>query len=195
VKLSEIINLKSAPRELTSEEISRWQQALAGGALVANISSTLELRQVGRTYALVKQGLVLGWLELGEEVTLHGAAYDTVKFIFLVPELRKTRVGGAFLVALRNHLQLPLILGSDEYGGVLFRDGVKLVQALNASSRNFVSIFDPVTGQKSELAGDIPARPSRLTLVFEQTIFPLTHLWFYLFENSELLSLSPEGDL
>lgn len=185
--------------ELDAAEIKSKQRRFAGAEKVASITKTMSLHFDDRhgAYILVKDGTPIGWLELDKNVELFGKTYSTIKMIFLLPELRKTMAAGAFLVALKNHMQYPLILGSDEYGGVLFSDGAHLVKALNKSSRNFVQLLDLKTGEKKDLVGEVPSRPSHLTLIFESSEFPLWHegAGVYIFEGCEMRPFTEDGSL
>lgn len=186
MRLDELILADHIFAELSPEKVKQLQVKLRGEK-VMDISSTLALHfsHKHHAYTLVKNDTVVGWLELDKQVRLFGETYDTIKFIYLVPELRKTRAGGAFLVALKKHLPHPLILSSDRYGGVLFKDGAQLVKTLNHASRADVSILNLQTGEKQPLGDELPTNPSHLTLVFENNTFPLRHLDFDLFEGAE----------
>jgi hypothetical protein len=188
VRLQEIIFADHIDAVLADDVVARYQKKLAGGERLENITSTLQLNYVRdqRAFTLLKDGEIIGWLQLDDEVRLFGVTYDVVRFIYLLPAFQKTRAGGAFLVALKKHLPNPLILGSDRYGGVLFHGGVELVKMLNHASRSDVSVLNLKTGEKLPLDGDIPVKPAHLTLVFENNDFPLTRLGFNIFEGAEL---------
>lgn len=187
MKLEEIIFADHIAAEFADSLLAKYRKDLQGGSKVEDISKTLQLNYVPdeRAFTLLKDGTIIGWLQLDDQVTLFGTTYDSIKLIYIVPEFRKTRAGGAFLVALKKHLPNPLILSSGKYGGVLFKDGLALVKMLNHASRSDVSLLDLKTGEKVQLPDEIPSTPSHLTLVFENNTFPLQHLGFSIFEGAE----------
>lgn len=190
MKLQEII-ITPAPAEISKEQADLVLNSLdKKSTLVTKISSTLELRKIDHNfYVLSKNGKSQGWLELGDPVKIKTVMYDTIKIIYMVPEIRRTLAVGAFLIALKNELPNPLILGSDKYGGVLFKDGEKLVNQLNKSARFDVKYLDLTTGNKTEF-NDLRHKKNE-TLVFECSEFPLSvkimnnTIDVFVFENSE----------
>ena len=147
--------------------------SLQGAVEKLRITSTLSIGLKNNDFVFMKNNEAVGFLRLGEEAVLFGATYAVIKMIYLTPSIRKTRAAGAFLTGLKKLLPLPLILGSDKFGGVLYNQGAKLVQALNTPARSHVSVLDLKTGEKREMGDDIPFRPSNLTLVFEDCDVPL----------------------
>lgn len=191
MKLDEIIDVSLTPAEFDEKTLSRELKRLSGGTKVLDVSSTLEIRYVSteNTYTLVKGEQVLGWLELERELpTYFGVTYCVLKFVYIVPEYRKTRAAGAFLVALKKVLKHPLLLGDDRsYGGVLFAGGASLVKALNRASRADLSVLNFKTGKKTELPDTIPAMSKFTTIVFENNEFPLIYepTGTFIFEGAE----------
>lgn len=191
MKLDEII-VTSASAEIPKDYAESFLAKLdEKSTLVTKISSTLELRKVEHNfYVLAKNGKSQGWLELDTPVSIKGTKYDVIKIIYMIPEIRQTFAVGAFLIALKNNLPNPLILGSDKYGGVLFKDGEKLVKQLNKSARFDVKYLDLETGNKTEFS-DLRQKKNE-TLIFECLEFPLSvpvmdnSYDIFIFEGSEL---------
>ena len=191
MKLDEII-VTSASAEIPKDYAESFLAKLdEKSTLVTKISSTLELTKVEHNfYVLAKNGKSQGWLELDTPVSIKGTKYDVIKIIYMIPEIRQTFAVGAFLIALKNNLPNPLILGSDKYGGVLFKDGEKLVKQLNKSARFDVKYLDLETGNKTEFS-DLRQKKNE-TLIFECLEFPLSvpvmdnSYDIFIFEGSEL---------
>jgi hypothetical protein len=128
---------------------------------------------------------------LSDSKEIAGKVYKTIKFIFMAPEIRKTFAVGAFLIGLRRLLKIPIILGSDKFGGVLFSDGVKLVRALSQSAIADVKILDLKSGNTRDIEDADLKNPATkgITLVFEDDDFPLTHYFtggsIFILENCE----------
>jgi hypothetical protein len=85
------------------------------------------------------------------------------------------------------------ILGSDSFGGVLFKDGLKLVKKLHQGSLIDVKILDLKTGKKQDF--DELKQQKGETLVFEGSWFPIeinggNDIALYFFENCETWSSS-----
>lgn len=176
MRLAEIINAEHVFAELPPELVKLILDRLQAATKMIDLNSTTELAQLGGFYCIRRQGEVLGWLELGATVKIKDRIYQLIKFIYFVPAARKTRAVGLFLLGLKKVLKHLLILGSDSYGGVLFKGGVELVKALG-DSRNFtVSILDLRTGDLMPLISDDQLQnQNHLTLVFEENDFPLYH--------------------
>ena len=137
------------------------------------ITNTLSIALSGRDWVFLKNSEAVGFLKLDKEVKLFGTTYSVIKIIYLVPAIRKTRAAGAFLTGVKKVISHPLILGSDNFGGVLYQEGAKLVQALNNPARSHISVLNLRTGEKQDLGDQIPFRPSHLTLIFEECNVPL----------------------
>lgn len=172
MRLVEIIELEF-PAEPTPEVVQEICSDLVENAtFLSAVTSSVALFKKGAFFFLTKNDQVAAWLELGEVAKIADDEYDVIKFIYVLPEFRKTRVVGVFLLALKKFLTRPLILGSDEYGGVLFADGVKLVKSLADSAKFEVKVLDLKTGEKTEYSPAQKAGKFK-TLVFETGSFPL----------------------
>lgn len=183
MKISEIIAVApSVAPEYMFTAIDAKQKQLETAPVVQRLSSMLTIRGAQPLFGLFRGDKLIGWVDL-EKVNLHGKDYFAMKMLYVIPEHRKTKAVGAFLIGLQRALNFPVILGSDEFGGVLFRDGAELVQSLHQSARFDVQVLDLKTGETWEFDWSIPNEKHK-TLVFE-TNFPLSYEGFYLFEGSE----------
>lgn len=189
MKLAEIINNSDVFAELPVGDVQLILDKLQGAPAILDLNSTTELVQLGSTYALRRVGEVLGWIELGDVVTVKDSPYRTIKFIYFVPAARRSRAVGLFLLGLKKVIDHPLMLGSDNHGGVLFAGGAELVKALGDSRSFTVSVLDLRTGESVPLTSDEQLESKKYkTLVFEEDDFPLYHDGgaagkFYLFED------------
>jgi hypothetical protein len=188
MKVNEILSVKQSA-EPSVEQVASVALTVIDAPVISNITSSVTLHKTGNIFAAKKAGELLAWLELGETVVIGDIVYDTIRFIGVKPEWRKTRVAGAFLLALKTYLERPLILGSDEYGGVLFSGGAELVRALADSARFEVTVLDLRTMSRTPLQiGDLKTAKHK-TLVFEQGAFPMFKDCgsigrFYIYEDS-----------
>lgn len=173
MKLGQIINASHIEAELSTEKVTAISKHLANAELVKMITSTVELAKHEQFYCARRDGKILAWIELGGAIAIHGDTYETAKFVYAVPEVRGTLVVGAFLLALKGELQHPLVLGADEYGGVLFAEGQDLVKALHQSARFTVSGLDLRTGKLTPFSDSDLRGAYGKTLVFERGDFPL----------------------
>lgn len=156
--------------------------------MLLDLTSTSQLVQKDKLYGVKKNGELVAWLQLGADVDLFGEMYSTISMIYVVPGARKTRVVGLFLLGLQKVLKHRLILGSDEYGGVLFKGGVELVKALGDSARFTVQALDLRSGDLTNLTPRHLKTAKNVTLVFESDV-PLykqaSDTWrIYLFEDA-----------
>lgn len=146
---------------------------------ISSITSTLTLAKQDAYYVLLKDKKLVAFVQLGDSpVELFGKKYDEIKMIYAAESIRKTYAIGAFLIALRKKLSHPLILGSDSYGGVLFKNGQELVKRLKTSAIADVKMLDMRNGQLRDVTDtDLEQGVSskHLTLVFEEDDFPLEH--------------------
>jgi hypothetical protein len=177
----------SAPAEPSIEDAKLLLDKLKSrSSLVTKISSTLSLNRIEKFYVLIKNDEAIGWLELGSTEKIKQKRYDTIKIIYVLPEFRNTFAVGAFLIALKKNLQNPLILGSDSYGGVLFKDGLTLVKKMHKGSIFDVRLLNLKTGEISDF---IERTAKDETIIFENTEFPLTYdttvTQFYILEGCE----------
>jgi hypothetical protein len=211
MRLEEIIDASHLDLEYDEEAISRELASLQDSVDVMRISNTLSIGSKNRTFVFKKHSEVVGFLKLGETISLFDKTYDTIKLIYLIPSIRKTVAAGAFLIGVKKLLDKPLILGSDKFGGVIYKQGISLVHSLNSPARSSISVLDLRTGEKYELGNSIPFRPSHMTLVFEDCEVPLLcnetkqfdGLRFYyngiptiyLFEGAEDRQLATEDEL
>ena len=176
MRLAEIINSDHISAEISPEEVGAILDKLKPAVKIIDLNSTTELAQLGTFYCIRRNQEVLGWIELDEKVEIHGKTYQPIKFIYIIPEYRKTRAAGLFLLGLKKVLQDPLILGSESYGGVLFAGGAQLVRALGDTKNFTVAVLDLRTGESQPLTSDEQLKSQKhLTLVFEQGDFPLYH--------------------
>lgn len=119
---------------------------------VRKITSTLELHRAGNTFALLKNEKVQGWVSFRDTLEIiHEKKYYVAEFIYLNPGIRKGVAGGAFMIAFKQELDHPFIIGTEaDYGGVLFVDGVSLINAMNTSSKFDVKVLNFKTGDVRE---------------------------------------------
>lgn len=191
MKLHETINSSHIFTGLSPIVASKIIERLCSAEKLIDLNSTSDLCRLGDTYAIRKNGEPLGWIELGEQATINKKKYETLKFIFFVEEARKTRAVGLFLLGLKKVLKNPLILGSDDYGGVLFADGELLVKSLGDSRSFTVKALNLKTGETLPLdAEEHLTTKKHITLIFEEDEFPLYHDAgmagiFYLFEDTK----------
>ena len=203
MKLDEIVVASFAASNVGDADWARDEPELRDAPDVLTLSSSLSIGEQDRTFVFKQNGEPVGRLALGHDVVLFDETYSTIKDIYLVPRLRKTRAGGAFLVGVKNLLKgRSLILGDEEArGGVIFKDGMSLVKALNASSRQDVHLLNLKTGEKTELGDEIPVRPAHMTLalIFESTFpFPIVQYkgsMSYVFEGVETTPFSIDGEI
>lgn len=175
MKLAEIINSSHIFVELPADEVQQKLEMLSHAKKILELNKFTELCQLGDIYCIRRHQEIIGWLDLGRDVTIVNRAYHTIKFIYFVPHARKTRAVGLFLLGLKKVLQYPLILGSDEFGGVLFSGGMELVRALGDSKHFTVSTLNMNTGEIIPLQSTDPLNTKKHgTLVFEGS-FPLYH--------------------
>ncbi len=191
MKISEII-ITPSTAEISSDKLQPFLDSLdQKGKLLDRISSTLSLKHIDNTfYILTKNDKSIGWLELDKPINIKNVQYNVIKMLYVVPEIRKTFAVGAFLIALKNHIKDPLILGSDKFGGVLFKDGEQLIKQLNNSVRFDVKYLDLTSSEKTEL-DDVLKSGKNTTLIFECLNFPLSKkimngtVELFIFEDSE----------
>jgi hypothetical protein len=188
MKLAEIAIASHLPAEPSEEAVEAISKRLVDADRIARLTSTLEIGHLDHYFCLLRGDAVLGWLELGNTVELYGVSYDTVKFIYLRLEYRGTRVAGLFMIGLKNRMKRPLILGSERYGGVLFKDGMALVKAMDDNARFDVSVLNLKTGKITPLDDDALKPNPNLTLIFEEGEVPLfkdggSAGQFYIFED------------
>lgn len=159
---------------------------LSKSSLVTKISSTLSLNKLEKFYVLVKNDEAIGWLELDIGVVIKRKKYLPIKIIYVLPEFRNSFAVGAFLIAIKKNLNYPLILGSDSYGGVLFKDGLSLVKKMHKGSIFNVRLLDLKSGEISDF---VERNAKGETIIFENTDFPLTYdttvAQFYVLEGCE----------
>ena len=190
MKLKEILKTATASEPVGSTLRGMIEQFKDKLKPIRNITSKLELHRAQNTFALVKEGEVVGWVSFKDKVQeLHDTKYYVLDFIYLTPALRKSAAGGAFLIALNQELDHPIIIGTEsDYGGVLFKDGAKLVDAMSTSANFDVSVFDFKTGKtRSYVPGE--ELQTGVTLVIEQQTlpFPFFHesAAMYIYEGCE----------
>lgn len=192
MKLNEIVISDTSKNdfEVTPAVQSQLDALAEKGKKLIQLNSKTELVNVGNFYAAVREGKTIGWIELSDQETIHNKKYQVIKFIYFIPQVRKTIAVGAFLIGLRKVLKMPIILGSSGYGGVLFSDGANLVKSLKGSALADVKILNLKTGETREVTDpDLEKTSKGLTLVFEDDEFPLYQTTsignIYMFENSE----------
>jgi hypothetical protein len=116
---------------------------------------------------------VLGWCDLLPATVASHPVY-TLSLLYLLPEVRKTFGAGLFIYALKEVLDRPVVLSTDEMGGVLFADGLTLVQRFAREWSKFkVSLLDLSTGETADLPDDLSllqrVKFRGKTLMFEGT--------------------------
>lgn len=176
MKLAEIINsshFQAEPDQVAVDAIS--DRLATEGRPVKSITKQTDLVQLGVYYGARRGNEIIAWVELGNPVILHGVEYDTISFIFIKSAYRGSFAAGTFLLALKGELTRPLLLGSDEYGGVLFAGGEALVRSLHRSAHFEVSVLDLKTGKKMPFSTDDLQGSKGKTLVFEMGNFPMYH--------------------
>jgi hypothetical protein len=177
MKLHEILltNTKIQISDSSLKNITDFLNAESN--FVFSITSSLSFNEAqNKFYCLKKNGQIICWLELGEKAHIHGVTYDTIKMVYALPEFRGTFAIGAFLIALKKHLSNPLILGSDKFGGVLFKDGLELVNRMNRGAHFELHLLNLQSGEKRKFEKLVNSKFE--TIVFEHTDFPLVHKIF-----------------
>jgi hypothetical protein len=119
---------------------------------------------------LERQNKLKGWAGL-KRVTIAGEAYLELKMLFVVPEARGTKALPLLLFCAKEKLKLPIVLGTDERGGTLFKGGFELVKSLLSRGDTILGIamLDLETGERSKTPADLKSlsKDTGMTLVFE----------------------------
>lgn len=172
MKLCEIVDSSHIFADQPAEIIAPLLKKLQISAKkILDLNSRIELCQLGSFYCVRRGADVLAWVELGDQVKIKRQKFETLKFIYVVPEARKSMITGLFLLGLKKVLKNPVILGSDKYGGVLFAGGSELVKALGSSAKFTVSIMNLKTGKKIPFDSEKHLLTDKgTTLVFEDDV-------------------------
>lgn len=172
MKLSEII-VSPQTADLDVKHANAFiSKIVMQGEIVAELTSKVKLFKYKDFYAIIRDDVGVGYAEFAKLTKIHDVSYLELKFIFVLPEYRKTRVSGLFLLGLQKHLGYPMILGTSVWGGVLFKDGLDAAKALLGSSAFTVSILNLETGDKNPATSSDFETAKNKTLVVEQEDIP-----------------------
>lgn len=189
MKLAEIVVTAAQAGEPTAL-LDKFKDELT---FVKDISSTLKLYRSNNNFAMKRDEEILAWVSFKDKTEIvKSETYYVLQFIYIAPELRGKWGAGMFIIALKEELEYPLILGSKaDSGGVLFKDGSALVKAFSENPRFTTHVLNLDTGEKQEYDGDIKKLNGKhhLTIMIESDGFPLVHssTGLFIFEGIEEL--------
>lgn len=102
-----------------------------------------------------KDGDVLGWATV-KIAHIASKSYYELGAIYFLPAERKSFAVGMFIYALKELLDFPVILGTDITGGVLFKDGLSILQRMSDSHSMFqVQLLNLHNGETQDLPDNI----------------------------------------
>lgn len=159
-EITEVFQAGNFPDEHTDEQFF-INSMLNGASKVEQLNKNLSLWSNGDRFSLIKDDTtVLGGVKL-EQVTICGAAYSHIDFIYVVPAYRNTSAAKWLLYAIKEYSEHPVIAD-----GAIFNGGYELIGSILRRSLHKVQVLNKKTGEITPYDG--PLNDADSCFLFEQ---------------------------